>query len=990
MMMRSFAKAVVPAIAVAAGAFMPVFADRTIDADYTLTADEVVDGALTVARGATVDLAGHSLTVSALKGCVPAGGRYRLLGYVDATGSQHVVTDYTPLASDRVETKIRYADNSGTYQFLFCTRLSNESFTCLRLNNNTDLRFDHGSRSAQKAMGIVPGSDYVIVLDGYRGTYEFKDCGTSVNHVATITRDATYYTAPGPFVLLTGGNYDNSGVFTANASYNTKGRFYYFKVYGNDGRVKCHIVPAVDTQGTDEEEDDVVGFYNLVTETFLEPVGTLTGGGERTDLGGRIVNTATELSELRVNVAEDDETENEAVDIGGNITLVKDGAGTFTASRAYQAYKGGTDVVAGVLKCGTHGRMQPFGLVEANLVRNGSFDEGGITANSGKYQYASSTTWQENPAWTCDGKNAGLSNANGTWVANGVNVGRYAVYLRTMSGGGDAWFEQTIHVANPGTYHVGFEYNACANADRRGAIVKLLLIHGGTTNQLASVTTSYYQGMVQFGKLVEIAEAGDYMLHFHQAETSSVKATNIDGVLFIRMPEEVNLIKNGSFDEGNVTANNGQWQYATSPDWPECPYWSCDPDKNAGLASACNVWVAMPDAGNSLDIGRYAAYLRTYDNISDAWIEQTVHVDNPGMYRVQFSCLANNDAARRGAPVDLLLIHGDETRKVLTGNAISGAGKTLYSAVVDVGEAGDYTLRFYQTKTAAVRAINIDDVVFARIPDVTVRSGATIDMNGKVDYGKNPLVMDGGTLVNSGERSDRGSASQLGCVVLTADSSFVFEHAYGMHVLENGAHLDAVMNLGGHNLEFTLLGDHFYFQKCAIKNGSVTVSDSSTLGYYLAFIDGVCDASGTDFTLRSAMLYSNVTNAHDYALVDADSNASTCTGIVDVSGTFKTLTPNFGNILLHDGATFDLSENRSPVSLNSAAPGKQKISFDNDALIYVKVGARSVFGGKPLISWDAIPENVTFQLTPEDAKRGALEVCNDGLYLKRGCAIFIR
>ena len=36
MTMNSFAKAVVPAIAVAAGVFMPVFADRTIDADYTL------------------------------------------------------------------------------------------------------------------------------------------------------------------------------------------------------------------------------------------------------------------------------------------------------------------------------------------------------------------------------------------------------------------------------------------------------------------------------------------------------------------------------------------------------------------------------------------------------------------------------------------------------------------------------------------------------------------------------------------------------------------------------------------------------------------------------------------------------------------------------------------------------------------------------------------------------------------------------------------
>ena len=43
-------------------------ADRIIDADYTLTDYETVDGVLTVASGATVDLKGYHLTVQGLAG----------------------------------------------------------------------------------------------------------------------------------------------------------------------------------------------------------------------------------------------------------------------------------------------------------------------------------------------------------------------------------------------------------------------------------------------------------------------------------------------------------------------------------------------------------------------------------------------------------------------------------------------------------------------------------------------------------------------------------------------------------------------------------------------------------------------------------------------------------------------------------------------------------------------------------------------------------
>ena len=57
------------AAAICAAAALPSWAaDRTISANYALSADETVDGVLTVASGVTVDLNGHNLTVKGLAG----------------------------------------------------------------------------------------------------------------------------------------------------------------------------------------------------------------------------------------------------------------------------------------------------------------------------------------------------------------------------------------------------------------------------------------------------------------------------------------------------------------------------------------------------------------------------------------------------------------------------------------------------------------------------------------------------------------------------------------------------------------------------------------------------------------------------------------------------------------------------------------------------------------------------------------------------------
>ena len=64
------------AAAICAAAALPSWAaDRTISANYALSADETVDGVLTVASGVTVDLNGHNLTVKGLAGAVVSEGR---------------------------------------------------------------------------------------------------------------------------------------------------------------------------------------------------------------------------------------------------------------------------------------------------------------------------------------------------------------------------------------------------------------------------------------------------------------------------------------------------------------------------------------------------------------------------------------------------------------------------------------------------------------------------------------------------------------------------------------------------------------------------------------------------------------------------------------------------------------------------------------------------------------------------------------------------
>ena len=984
-------KAAVSAAAICVAAASPSLAvDRVITSDYTLSADETVDGTLTVAPGVTVDLNGHNLTVSALAGGGNSliDGRYQVLGYLTADRSQYVMTDYTPMASDRVVMKFRFADNSNSYQFLFCTcnAVGKQSFTMMRINNpTTNVRIDHGGKQTTANLSLTSSKDYLIVMNG-GGSAAARVPAEGTNVGATFTADPVA-APPSPFALLSGGAYDDAGTtFTENSSYRCNGNFYWFKVNSRDGTLKCLIVPAKDTKGTADESDDVIGMYNLVSGTFLPPAtGTFTGGGVYAGEGGRIVNTSTTLSELRMNVAAGATVENDAVSIAGKVKLVKAGEGTFVASQYKQTYAGGTDVEGGVLKAGTFGSSQPFGLCNDNLLFNGSFDAGSIT-NGSTYMYAFSNTWPENPGWTCDGKNVGLTTANGTWVTTGYDIGKYAMYLRSQNNAawGPAHAEQTFRIADPGQYRFSFTYMAVPLNDRRGATLRAYLIHGSVTNMtvnLGAVTSAARQS---FSRRVEITEAGEYTLQFYQDAGSKYLANSIDDVVFAPVLEENNLLRNGSFDEGSITDHSGTYQYASSTEWTENPHWTCD-GKNVGLSTDNGIW-----ANTGTFVGKYAAYFRTIANSGDAWFEQTMHIDDPGAYALWFTCSMCFYADRRDEPFHVLLIHNGETNHVMSVTADNDSFR-YYGKVVEITEPGDWTLQFRQHETSAVKSSNINDVYFGRVPQIIVREGATFDANGQRAYGKYPLVMDGGTFVNSGLRAAHNSAeSHLGTVLLSKDSLFALTNSYAMRAYENGILEQSRMNLGGHELDIKLSGDHFYIEKCTITNGSIKVSEETGDTHYVCFIDGNTDATGVDLTLKTCRMLADVTGIRNLPFADPDATHYE-TKTFYVSGTLKCLLPDFPNIRLADGATLDLSENTGTFSLDGTQAGRT-ISFADNATIALKLGTSR--HPSKIVGWTTAPTNLdtlTFVRSAEDAGRKYRIVKkDDGIYIITGMTIIVK
>lgn len=196
--------------------------------------------------------------------------------------------------------------------------------------------------------------------------------------------------------------------------------------------------------------------------------------------------------------------------------------------------------IAGVL-------MAVCGTAQANLISNGSFDAGILTANEGRYEPVTGTGSKIAP-WVCASGKAGLTTANGLWVKEGLNVGKHALYLQTFNypadsygASGDTSVWQAFDVSERGDYRLGFDYTG--RPGMFGAETRLRLYKGEGTQGVKvwerTVTATTAAAFIRYEAFLEITEPGRYTLQFFQEQEAGFrmdKTIVIDEVVFVRDP----------------------------------------------------------------------------------------------------------------------------------------------------------------------------------------------------------------------------------------------------------------------------------------------------------------------------------------------------------------------------------------------------------------------------------------------------------------------
>ena len=279
---------------------------------------------------------------------------YQQLEYIQPEHSQYIITDYVPESTDRMEMKVVpiIGTASSDNQFFFCTRTRGggpDQFGLCALP--AKLRFDLGGRQSSNGISFSSGNEYTIVADGATGTVTVNGSAG-----ASVTPPSPSFTAATNLVLFASFEIPNGSMTWWN-NY-SRCKCYYFKAYGSDGTLKLDLVPAMSSNSEYGMYDRVCGkFYASASATAFSAHGRATGPAAA--------------------------CENTSIVFSGNLKVLKEGNGSFTASKPGQTFTGGTVVAAGTLVCGTDGNDHPFGpeggtiTVSTNASGKGVLDMGG-------------------------------------------------------------------------------------------------------------------------------------------------------------------------------------------------------------------------------------------------------------------------------------------------------------------------------------------------------------------------------------------------------------------------------------------------------------------------------------------------------------------------------------------------------------------------------------------------------------------------------------
>ena len=279
---------------------------------------------------------------------------------------------------------------------------------------------------------------------------------------------------------------------------------------------------------------------------------------------------------------------------------------------------------------------------------------------------------------------------------------------------------------------------------------------------------------------------------------------------------------------------------------------------------------------------------------------------------------------------------------------------------------------------------------------VKVNSGCVLDVNGFRTCAFN-YELAGGTLTSGYDCSNN---RRLASSMTLTDDSAVSNRTFG---LIGTSFREVKVRLNGHTLTSYSSGQTFFICNTTFEDeGTVQVMS----GWFRTLAHGEDECTGRNVTLefprRSGGLYLDapltVSNFFNKAYQFNGTNTLRVLGTYRPSRVGSTNADGlraFPNMVLADGATFDLSEMGSIATFETtSANGNNELSFADNATIKVKLGGRNVSANTPIIGWTAAPDNLdTLTFVCGDEGQGyTLDKRSSGIYVvkPKGLSIIIR
>ena len=861
--------------AICVAAAMPSWAaDMTISTDYVLNDDLTVDGTLTVASGATVDLNGHKLSVKGLAGAghvtdsQVGNNDYLLLDYIEATGAQRIVTDYVPGANTKIEVVATPTDDSPLT--LFGTKSwSNYRFLCMCQNNNW-----YFFGKAVIVGTFAANTRYRFVVSGGTATLFDDETGAQVGTKSVHMN-----------------NNDNTSLAICGITGDTqRGKFkiHSFKVW-HENAMRFDFVPARDPA------TGAVGLLNRLDGTFhvSDESAFLAGSGG----GGLHVEAASEAALANFSGT---------VDPGVLMSLVGDCV--LSSDADWRRFP--TLCIDGTVDLAGH-----------DLSLSDLRGTGGITDSTNVYErleYVASTGAQHVKTGIVPSTDTAveidltLTKLEESKAIFGCNWGSRQ-YLLLSSSSQFRFFGNNETVCGQ-TVGTRYRISVTPTTSPNGTVTA---VDAATGVQLGSKSVNLSNGsnseLALFDQLVPEGRAGAYNLHsFKMWKGGELKRD------FIPV-HDLNSGKVGLLD--NVSGE-----------------------------------VFASDTGTDLIAGPVVA-----------------KEGRAGHLRIDVS-------EGRTVKTGSLSLSGSLTLvKEGTGTLVANRTGQTYMGGTHI--EGGCVEAMHQAANDPLGRHGGDQI---KGSDIIVGSGAVFDFKANFNYRWYNIILDGGTIRNTGSDMAQNSGS-LGTVTLTADSTLDF--AFNTTVFDLAP---IYFDLGGHELTVSALtsGKQLFFRNTGtITNGVFLLKNNTDWR-----INSALSARGT--TLRAeGTLYIGAQLDIDNYYAACTNNVNNGTAAMNVYGRFTPATDYFYGCTLQDGATLDLNGRNGAWATTSAfTSGANHVTFASGATITVDVSTRPTFKGK-IVDWGAgnTPSDVTFKLDAASKAMGrALRVKDDGLYAVGGMMIIIR